>query len=496
MSATQGSWEVLSYQSPILPIHAALLSPGTDGRAKVLFLAGSGNKPNNTGCTNCSAVWDYEQGTFLQPQTPLNSAGNPIDFFCAGQAFLADGRLLVMGGTEQYDPFQGLSDTIAFDPKTLQWKIVQSMASGRWYPTAVTLRDGNVFACSGKDESGLLDTYPEIYSPSTGWSVVNPPPNPPTSQLAMYSHLFLLRDGRLFYSGGYFESNNGVSPRILNLPTPPGTIAEQPVEGLTDINSRDQSSSVLLPPVHEQRVMIMGGGTGFNGTATKSVNIVQLSTAGKVVNNPTYKPAASLNYARMHHSAVLLPDRTVFVCGGSGMGESGDMATQAGEIYNPTTNTWTVVAREATPDGVGVNRLYHSVALLLPDGRVISVGGNPNRDSNELRISIYRPPYFFKGTRPVIDSAPAKVAYSASFQIQTSQARDIKWINLMRPSAATHSCDTEQRLHNVAINSKTSTTLNVTLTSNRNLVPPGFYMLFITDTKNVPSVAKWVQIMP
>ena len=490
MSATQGSWEVLPYQSPVLPVHAALLSPGADGRAKVLFIAGSGNDSNNTGCTNCSAVWDYEQGTFFQPQTPLNSAGTPIDFFCAGHSFLADGRLLVMGGTEQYDPFQGLSDTLAFNPQTLDWTIVQSMAGGRWYPTAVTLRDGNVFACSGKEENGLLDTYPEIYSPSIGWSVVNPTPNPPTSPLAMYSHIFLLRDGRLFYSGGYFDSNNGVSPRILTLPIPPGAIAEQPVSGLTDLNSRDQSASVLLPPAHEQRVMIMGGGNGFYGTATKSVDIVQLSTAERAVSNPTYQVAPALNFARMHHSAVLLPDRTVFVCGGSGMGESGTMATKAGEIYDPAKNTWTVVASES------INRLYHSVALLLPDGRVISVGGNPDRGSNELRISVYRPPYFFKGTRPVINSAPIQLAYGASFQIQTPQAGAIKWVNLIRPSAATHGCDTEQRLQNVVINSRTSSALNVTLTSNRNLAPPGFYMLFITDTNNVPSVAKWVQIVP
>ncbi len=490
MSATQGSWEVLSYQSPVLPVHAALLSPGTDGRAKVLFLAGSGNNPSNTGCTNCAAVWDYEQGTFTRPVTPLNGAGNPIDFFCAGHSFLADGRLLVMGGTERYDPFEGLPDTLAFDPKTLKWTIVQSMAGGRWYPTAVTLRDGNVFACSGKEESGQLDTYPEIYSPATGWSVVNPTPNPPTSPWQMYSHIFLLRDGRLFYSGGGFGGNNGVSPRIITLPTPPGTITEQPVGGLVDINLRNQSTSVLLPPAHEQRVMIMGGDNNFSGAATKSVNIVQLSTADRVVSNPTYQVAAPLNYARMHHSAVILPDRTVFVCGGSGMNESGTMATKAGEIYNPATNTWTIAATES------VNRLYHSVALLLPDGRVISAGGNPNRGQDELRITIYRPPYFFKGARPVINSAPTQLAYGASFQIQTPQASSIKWVNLIRPSAATHGCDTEQRLQNVAINSKTSTALNVTLTSNRNLVPPGFYMLFITNTNNVPSVAKWVRIMP
>ena len=66
---------------------------------KVLFFAGSGNDELYTTGLR-SVVWDYEHGGFHAPFTP-------IDVFCAHQAFLADGRLLVVGGTVTY-AFTGL----------------------------------------------------------------------------------------------------------------------------------------------------------------------------------------------------------------------------------------------------------------------------------------------------------------------------------------------------------------------------------------------------
>jgi hypothetical protein len=128
------------------------------------------------------------------------------------------------------------------------------------------------------------------------------------------------------------------------------------------------------------------------------VNIVDLTAT-----NPTYTAAASLNYARMHHNAVLLPDRTVFVCNGSAMGEDGSKATRTPEIYNPATNTWTTGATANVN-----NRLYHALALLLPDGRVATAGGNPDRGDEELRLEIYSP-WYMSQSRPVINSAPQQV---------------------------------------------------------------------------------------
>lgn len=472
-----GSWELLSYSCPINPIHAALLRTG-----KVLFIAGSGNDSNNRNDTRGSAVLDLSAGTFSRPLTPNDAAGFPLDLFCVGHSFRANGTLLAAGGTLQYDPFYGSTATLVFNPVTEQWTQIQSMNSGRWYPTVVTLGSGRTFTLSGLDVNGQLDVYPEIYSSAfaTGWNAFS---QRTTSRFPMYSHLFLLSSGRLFYSGGYFE-NTGVSPRLLTLPlsfTQP--ISEQAVTGLAAQNFGEQAASVLLPPAQDQRVMITGGGDGFFGQATNRVSIVDLT-----VSNPTYTAAAPLNFARMHHNAVILPDRTVFVCNGSARGENLDQSDLPAEIYNPATNSWTVAA---TPNLSG--RVYHSVAVLLPDGRVLVTGGNPDRGIEERRIEIYSPPYMSQ-SRPQIQSAAQTVSYGGTVTIQSPQAPDIQWVSLIRPMATTHSCETEQRLVDVPITSRTSTSVTTTVPINRNLAPPGYYMLFITNSSGVPSVARWIQL--
>ena len=472
------SWQVLSYQSPILPINAALLNTG-----KVFFFAGSGNDPSNTSEPQGSAVLDLSTGTFSRPTTPVDDTGKPLDIFCAGQSFLPDGKLMVAGGTVQYDPFYGSTLALLFDPSTETWIKVASMNLGRWYPTLVTLGNGQILALSGFDVNSFITTNPEIYSDSSGWTLFSQG----TSPFWLYANLFLLENGQIFYSGINVFGGNDTTPRILTLPSDfTQAIAENGVSGLVDSDFCNQGTSVLLPPAQDQKVMAIGGGNS-DGAATSRVNIVDLKAS-----SPAYTAAPSLNYARMHLSAVLLPDRTVFVCNGSSHEENTSESMLPAEIYNPATNTWTVVAAPSVP------RVYHSVALLLPDGSVLTAGGNPQRTVDELRLEIYRPAYMSQ-TRPVIQSAPSTVSpYNndppITITIETPQAQNIQWVSLIRPSANTHSLDTEQRLVDLPITSKTGTSVTVTVTSNRNLAPPGYYMLFITDNNGVPSTAKWIKL--
>lgn len=466
-------WQVLSYSAPIIPIHAALFRTG-----KVFFFCGSGNDPNRLNTPYDSVVWDVSKGTFTRQKPPLDSNKQPIDLFCAGHSFRPDGRLLVAGGTLRYDPFYGSPSALLFDPIAEKWVKILPMNNGRWYPTVLTLGSGRIFAISGPDKDGKLNNQPEIYSAffPNGWNAF-----PTTRSYPPYLHLFLLDNGKLFYSGAQMGSNFGLDPRILTLPGSfTESITEEVVPGLQDSAFGNQASSVLLPPAQDQKVMIMGGGSG--NKATNRVNIVDLKAS-----NPTYVAASPLNYARMHHSAVLLPDRTVFVCNGSQMNEDIKQSMLPAEIYNPITNTWKVVAKQNVP------RVYHSVALLLPDGRVVTAGGNPERTVDELRLEIYSPAYMSR-SRPIIQSAPEALKYRQQFTIQTPQASNIKWVSLIRPMATTHSCETEQRLVDVPINSRNATSLNVTATSNRNIAPPGWYMLFLCDNNGTPSVATWTLI--
>ncbi|HEY9827435.1 MAG TPA: galactose oxidase-like domain-containing protein [Stenomitos sp.] len=476
MTSSPNTWELLPFNAPILPVHAALLPPVNGGNAKILFLAGRRDEAG-ANCPNCSAVWDYTNGnSFSRSNTPLLSSGVTFDFFCSGHAFLSNGNLLIAGGTLQANPFLGLPDSIIFNSSTLNWEVQPSMAHGRWYPTLTRLGDERVIAISGKDENGLLNLVPEIYSPGTGWTAFSSP----TVTISDYANIFLLSDGRLFSAG-----RANARPYLITLPGSfSDPIITTSVSGLTDkpkTNYTTSAAAVLLPPAQDQKIMIIGG-YKLNGSATARVNVIDLKAA-----NPTYQPAPYLNHARLHNQAVILPDRTVFVCGGSTVRNSIPDAVLVCEVYDPSTNTWTDVASHS------IARLYHSIALLLPDGRVLLAGSNPP-GQRELRMEIYSPSYMVD-SRPVIDASPVEISYGQTISISTAQASTIQWVQLVRPSAVTHCMDVEQRLIDIPFTVIPETnSLSATIITNRNLAPSGWYMLNIVDDNRIPSVSTWVHL--
>lgn len=216
-AATRGVWRRLPYLSEVLPVHAALLNTG-----KVLFFAGSGNNVfrfqpawlgNEPAGIFTAVVWNpsanaLQPGTFTPVPTFRRPDGSVVDFFCCGPTFLADGRLLVAGGTGHLDKaivsgtetrddgdFHGIRDTLIYDPATNRWSAAAQMTRGRWYPTVIRLTDGTILAASGLDENGngpaggTLETNPDPDRQS--WTSLQP------YDLPFYPHLFQLRDGRL-----------------------------------------------------------------------------------------------------------------------------------------------------------------------------------------------------------------------------------------------------------------------------------------------------------
>src|SRR5262249_48755261 len=143
-------------------------------------------------------------------------------------------------------------------------------------------------------------------------------------------------------------------------------------------------------------------------------------------------------------------------------------------------------------------RLYHSVALLLPDATVWVAGGNPQRGTYNSTIEIYKPAYLFNSsgglaTRPAITSVPKSISLGNQFTVQTPDAANISSVVLIRPGSPTHAFDQEQRMVGLAFTAG-SGALTVTGPPNGNIAPPGYYMLFILNSSGVPSVAKFVQL--
>lgn len=385
--------------------------------------------------------------------------------------------------------FQGIKSAYEFDPKAEKYVPVDPMRDARWYPTLVGLADGRVLAVSGLNDVGdVVPGHNEYYDPRTRkWT------KGPFRYFPTYPSLFLTQGGKLFYTGsnaGYGPKDKGREPGVWDL----ATSGFRKVGGLADPDQLETSSSVLLAPAQDQKVMVLGGGgVGESKLATARTAVVDLKE-----DNPVFRSTARLPKGVRYLSTVLLPDDSVFTTGGSadyrGRGASDIHKAQ---FYYPRTDSF-VAAADPT-----VGRNYHSEALLLPDGRVATFGSDPlfaDKDNTRLgkfehRLEVYSPPYLYRDAalRPALGDGPEEVAPGGRATFPAPRAERIARARLMRPSAVTHSTDVEQR--SVALGlEKTAGAVTVTVPADPTLVPPGWYMLFVTDADGTPSVAKWLRV--
>jgi hypothetical protein len=235
--------------------------------------------------------------------------------------------------------------------------------------------------------------------------------------------------------------------------------------------------SALVGSADNQLAWVAGG-----LSAVKSTYFIDFNAA-----KPTAVAGPSLGAAKGYVSVSDLPDLTAFETGG---GAGYNSPVYEASMLDPASRKLTAMA----PPAVG--RTYHSSSLTMPDGRVVTFGGDPSGDANfELRVEIYSPPYMFKGTRPTIDSAPTEVHYGDSFSVGSTAAAGStpSKVVIMRPGSATHSMDANQRLLQLASTTATGG-LQATLPTNANLAPPGWYLLFVDDSLGRPSVGSWIHL--
>ncbi|HTM57306.1 MAG TPA: galactose oxidase-like domain-containing protein [Candidatus Udaeobacter sp.] len=394
------------------------------------------------------------------------------NLFCAGQTLLADGRLIAVGGHMGMDGFGSAETNVfSFSGGPYTWTHGQNMANGRWYPTAVTLPDGNVVVVAGtSDEYFTVNSVPELWNVADGsWTELTDA----TESVLFYPWLHVAPNGQVFNAGpewstGYLDYHGTGSWTTV---------------GNHLVGNRDYGSSVMYD---DGKILVVGGAD----PPTNTTEVIDLNAA-----SPAWQYSGTMKSARRHCNATLLPDGKVFVDGGT---SSSGFNTSAGTVYtsemwDPATGTFSTMASMTVP------RLYHSTAVLLPDGRVMSAGsGRPkptDGGADQPWAEFYSPPYLFKGTRPVITSAPSSVSYGQTFFVPTPDGASITKVTWIRLSASTHAFNMNQRINRLSF-AATTGGLNVTAPSNPNLCPPGHYMLFILNGTGVPSKAKIVQIVP
>ena len=430
-----GSWSPV-IPAPMVLVHVHLLPNG-----KVLTF----------GKVGVPQVWDPATGSF----TPVPS---PSLLFCAGHDFLADGRVLVVGGHIASN--KGLPNTNIFDFVSNTWQVGPTMAQGRWYPTTTMLPNGEILTLSGTDENGAVVPLPEVWNGSS-WRQLT------TASLAMpnYPRMFVLADGRVYYAGSERQT------RFLDV-TGTGSWTDGPQRAF---GGRSYGSAVMYEP---GKILYVGG----SNPPTATAEIIDFNQP-----IPQWNFTGSLSRARWNQNATLLPTGEVLVTGGvSGDRSNAALYVNTTEIWNPATGYWTTLASSAP-----LLRGYHSTSLLLPDGRVLHAGGGDGGGTVEnLNYEIYSPPYLFKGARPVVTgTTPDAVTYGQSLFVETPDAASVTNVRLIRFGSVTHAFDAGGRLIPLSF-TRGSGGLTVQIPSSRAVAPAGPYMLFLVNGNGVPSIAR------
>jgi hypothetical protein len=446
---------------PVVGVHVALMPNG-----KVLAYDSVGDNATETYPVHDhtrATVWDPETGT----QTPV-WVDTGYNVFCSGLAHLTDGSLFLAGGNLDAQ-LHGIRQTHVFNPVTNTWSLGPNMASGRWYPTVTPLRNGEMLITSGGPSIPEVRTTAGNLRALSSASLSQP----------LYPWVDVAPDGRAFVSGP--------DPTMRSLDTA-GTGAWQSL-GQRDAINRDYGSHAVYGI---GKILVAGGGPSTRDAQTIDVNGA----------TPQVAPAAPMANGRRQHNLTVLADGSVLATGGNSSGAGlVDMANgvYAAERWDPATGAWSTLAAEA------VTRQYHSTALLLPDGRVLSSGGGICGTCDSVgylakNAQVFTPPYLFKSDgsgdlapRPAIDAAPAAATYAAPLQIDTPQAASIAKVALIRRGAVTHSVNMEQRYVPLSFTAAAGS-LTATAPASANVAPPGVYMLFVVDTGGVPSVARMVTL--
>ena len=561
VAASGGKWSGL-VKTKDVPVHISMLPDG-----KLLYW-GRDKASDGYDVQKRSKVYLWDPLYIKDDEVVLTQQRDnaTTNLFCSGHSFLPDGKLLVSGGHAKvtstpmpgvtptpnpsptpinYSRFEGVGETHLniYDYKTGTWtgpSTLPQMSNGRWYPYNVTLANGETLIMSGTFWTGgfgFRTGIPTISANRTmtifdlaggirtlaapGTNNVSPAGTLITLPL-YYPYISLLTNGNAYIAGPgpntvIDASGSGFYTRPFKDPFDP----------------HNEGTSVMYAP---GKIIILGGsGTGIGGAMTTAAHYNEAPGVSD------WQSAGTLTHGRHYPTATVLPDGNVLVTGGTncagtnnldcGPGGTYGGAVQTPELWDPAEpQVW----RQMTPTTSGVPRVYHSIALLMLDGRVLVGGGGlpaakgetvtlpgggsvvcqgtgPDdfpacREFGHKNVEFYSPPYLFNANgsaavRPAIISAPPSISYGQTFKVgignvKASQLKE-KAVLIRLPSV-THTYNQDQRRIEVNITRDPADEDNITITApgGGTVCPPGPYMLFLINNngRNTPSVAKVIRV--
>ncbi len=463
---------------PIIPLHVALLP---DGR-----VFNFGSKENGQQGGFVFDVWDPAMGTSASSHTILPTipnGGTLTDIFCAGQSLIGTNKLLLTGGDLAIGGKRNhsIADAEVFDWGTDRLTSVQPMQFARWYPTIVPTPNGERVVLGGRQDflpgtqpegpkiQVIGAPLPEVYTPALG-----------RRTLTNASNDFAYGAKNWFYPRA-FQAGNG---KILIIANNSGKMFYLNPAGTGQVNGiarKARQGGAAMPS------LMYAPGKILSLRLNSQVDLIDVNGTLPVV---TQGP--NTDQVRQWSNTTVMADGRVLLNGGSTQGNKDVGSAYKAQIWDPAKpNQW---SEGATAQKI---RLYHSVALLMPDGTVLTAAGGAPGPVRQLNAEIYYPPYLYDANgnpaaRPTINSAPANVQLGQPFAINVGGG-PISRVTFLRVGSATHSLNVEQRFFDLAF-SGNGQAVTVTPPSNINFAIPGYYMLFVFNAAGTPSIAKFMYL--
>ncbi len=456
---------------PINAIHQVLLP---DGR---VFNYGT-SQNGAQGAQFVYDIWDPSLGTGSDSHLILPNTTS-TDIFCGAQSLLGSrflawpnpdrGNVLISGGDLTIDGKRNFSNgkTEILNSTTNAIRSVGQMQYPRWYPSLIPLRNGDKLILGGNLSPRVPATVSELYTQGQGWRTLTG---------------FAIPGDEHYYPRAYVGAD-GFVYEIAALNGKIYKISTKDAGSLQDTGVAARPAWADLPTVMFQR------GKVLSVRDQAKVDFIDLNGP-----KPVVTPGPDMSQTRYWANATVLADGRVLVNGGSAQeNQLVDVAYQA-EIFDPATGKWSMGAPAAKA------RLYHSTALLLLDGSVLTAGGGTPGPVLQLNAEIYYPPYLYRndGTglpavRPVIVSATDTAELGQTLSITVDNAAAIARVTLVRMGSVTHASNLEQRFLNLAF-TKNGNTLLAPVPRDPQTMLPGFYMIFVISNSGVPSIAKVVSV--
>ncbi|KAF1943976.1 galactose oxidase precursor [Clathrospora elynae] len=492
--AINGAWSDL-IRLPVIPVAAYVVPDYPFSQRLLMFSSWGADAFGGAGGHTQFADYNFNSGA-VSARTVSNTHH---DMFCPAMSSLEDGKLLIQGGSDA-------AATSLYDPATNEFTRGPDMKMARGYQTSVTLSDNRVFTIGGAYSGPRKGKDGEVYDPATNtWTAL---PDARVAPMLTNDHEGIWREDN--HAWLFAWSNTSVfqagPSRAMNWYGTKGT-GSQVTAGIRDIDDA-MSGIFVMYDATAGKIFSAGGAPDYTESdATTRAHITTIDTP----NTPaTVERVADMAYPRGFSNAVVLPDGTVLVSGGQRRSKvfTDDAGVLYPEIFNPATKSWRTLAPQAVP------RNYHSVSILLADGRVFGGGGGlcyvaegVGRSSAECNKlvdhadgQIFSPPYLFnadgsEATRPIIASLSAnKVKVGGKLTIEVGAWAPGLKFTLIRIGSVTHSVNSDQRRVPLAMIKGDGTKFTATLPDDSGVLIPGTYYLFAVSKEGVPSVARTVQV--